>query len=250
MKTFLKLGFSILLLQSSYIFSNEVFPIDSENLERFFQPVEQGAQDKIFNDNKFSLKGAAYFGKRHRIVKANLGLLAENGKAFIINPFDDVSLIVKTKEIITYRNSLSQRWTVEKLNSRIDIDDPRLTKNLKDQLNTMTLNIRSFRHENKAQGLQSIKGNAISSDPYKGQIQSKLYVSGQLTDLNNHYRVLPVDSSAEFYLVIELDPDKKLIRGNSEAAQQRRNAHQDFSEKLKAEEDRIKDENRSKGGSK
>ena len=250
MKIFLKLGISILLLHSSNVFSSEPFPIDSKNLEKFFQSVEHNTQDKVFENNKFSLKGAAYFGKRHRIVKANLDLLAENGKAFVMNPFDDVDLIVKTKEIVTYQNDLSQRWTVEKLNSRIDVDDPRLTKDLKDQLNSMTLNIRSFRHEVKTENIKSVKGNAISPDPYKSQIRSKLYVSGQLTDFNNHYRVLPVDSSAEYYLVIELDPKKRLIRGDSESAKQRRSAHLEFSERLRLEEDREKDVKTNKGESK
>lgn len=250
MKTFFKLGFISLLLQSSHILSNEVIPVDTSNLEKFFQPIELDLQDKLFEDNKFSLKEATYFGKRHRIVKANLDLLADDGQIFIINPFEDINIVVKTKEIINYQNSLSQRWTVEKIDSRIDIDDPLLTKELKDQLNTMSLNIRSFRHEKYYQDIQNIKGNAISSDPYKERIQSKLYVSGQLTDLNNHYRVLPVDSSAEFYLVIELDPKKKLIRGDSEAAQHRRNAHTEFSKQLKLEKDRLKNENIKQGGSK
>jgi len=250
MKIFLKLGISILLLHSSYVFSSEPFPIDSKDLEKFFQSVEQNTQDKVFDNNKFSLKGAAYFGKRHRIVKANLDLLAENGTAFVMNPFDDVDLIVKTKEIVTYQNDLSQRWTVEKLNSRVDVVDPRLSKDLKDQVNSRSLNIRSFRHEVKTENIKSVKGNAISPDPYKSQIRSKLYVSGQLTDFNNHYRVLPVDSSAEYYLVIELDPKKRLIRGDSESAKQRRSVHLEFSERLRLEEDREKDVKTNKGESK
>ena len=238
MKTFLKLGIFLLVVQSGYVFSNEPFSVNSQKLEHLFQPVKQDVQDQVFSKHQFSLKRATYFGKRHRIVKANLELLADNGQAFVVNPFDDINLIVKTKKIRNYSDGISQMWIAEKLNSRLDIDHPKITQDLKEQLNSMTLNIRSFRHEAGIPDFQSIGGKAISPEPFSQQVRSKLYISGQLTDFNNNYRVLPVDTAAEYYLIVELNPKKSLIRGDSEDAKKRRSDHMKFKSQLRIDEER------------
>lgn len=242
MKSFLKIGLIVLLTHSISVISSEPFPVDSASLEKLFQPVEQTIQDELFAENQFSLKRATYFGKRHRIVKVNMDLLADNGKAFVVNPFDDVGLIVKTREISTYSDGISQKWVAEKLNSRIDTDHPEVPRELKDQLNSMTLSIRSFRHEEHIENPMNIAGNGISHDPYKVQIRSKLYISGTLVDFNNHYRIVPTDSTAEYYLIVELDPKKRLLRGSSDEAQARRTAHMNFDQELREAEARFEND--------
>ena len=62
-------------------------------------------QDKLFEENKFSLKRLTYFGKRYRIVKVKMDLLSDNGKAFVVNPFDDIQLAINTAEIKIYNGS-------------------------------------------------------------------------------------------------------------------------------------------------
>ena len=248
MKTFLSFGLIILLAHSIAAVSNEPFPVDSESLEKLFQPVDQAIQNKLFEENKFSLKRATYFGKRHRIVKVNMDLLSDNGKAFVVNPFSDVDLIVKTKKISTYSDGMSQKWVAEKLNSRLDTDHEEVPQHLKTQLNSMNLSIRSFRHEEHIESPMDITGHAISPDPYKLQIRSKLYISGTLVDCSNQYRVLPTDSTAEYYLIVELDPKKSLLRGTSDEAQKRRTTHMNFDKELREAEARLKNDRLTKKG--
>ena len=245
MKTFLNFGLIFLLAHSISAISNEPFPVDSASLEKLFQSVDQTAQDKLFQENKFSLKRATYFGKRHRIVKVNMGLLVDNGRAFVINPFDDIQFIVNTAEVKTYNGGLSQRWVGNLLDPRLDLAEADIPVELKNQINTMGINISATRTVHPAHQFGSDKKIGISSDPSKEFITSKIYASGKFPEYGARYRLLPINQIADYHLIIELDNSKQLINGKTNIAQQRRNAHLEFSEALKSEE--MKTKNQKKG---
>lgn len=246
MKTFLNYGLIILLTHSIAAISNEPFPVDSEKLEKLFQSVDQTMQDKLFEENKFSLKRATYFGKRHRIVKVNMDLLSDNGKAFVVNPFDDIHLIVNTAEIKIYDGGLSQRWVGNLLDPRLDLAEADIPMELKKQLNTIGLNISATPVVHPAHQIDIGNKVGISSDPSKEFVTSKIYVSGKFPEYGARYRLLPINQKADYHLVIELDNSKQLISGKSAIAQQRRNAHMEFSEALSSEE--TKNKSPKKGG--
>jgi hypothetical protein len=90
MKAFLTLVICLLITQSAYIYSCELETNAAQQLEQFFQPIDQASQEKIFEENKVSLSEQAHLGQRYRIVKANLDLVSNDEKAFVMNPFDDV----------------------------------------------------------------------------------------------------------------------------------------------------------------
>mgnify|MGYP001034281786 FL=1 len=238
MKTFLKLGTAFLLLQSSYVLSNESFPVEYKDLETFFQPIEQSLQNEIFKDNQFSLKRLTYFGKRYRIVKANLDLLAENSGPFILNPFEDRHIVVETENIRDQHRGTSRTWTGKKLSSRLDVDDPKISSELKHQINSMNLYI----HTKRQEGLdEDLSRQVISYDPSVVQIGTIIYISGQLRDFHYNYQIMPADSTYENFIIIELDRKKSLVSGGSDSARDRRNSHAEFEARIKQEEVRYKE---------
>ncbi len=240
MKTFLNFGLIILLTHSITAISNDPFPVDSESLEKLFQPVDQTMQDRLFEENQFSLKRATYFGKRHRIVKVNMDLLVDNGRAFVVNPFDDIQFIVNTAEIKVYGGGLSQRWVGNLLDPRLDLAEADIPVAFKKQLNTLGINISATRIVKPAHHFDKDTKVGITSDPNKEVITSKIYVSGKFPEYGVRYRLLPINQSADYHLIIELDNSKQLMSGKSAIAQQRRNAHLEFSERLNLEEAKSK----------
>ena len=89
MKTFLKTGvYLCLVCPHFFAVSNPITSIDPQELERLFQPIHQSVRDKAYRENNYSIKRATYFSKRHRIVEADLDLLAEKSGPFLLNPFE------------------------------------------------------------------------------------------------------------------------------------------------------------------
>ena len=246
MKIFLQFGLFILLAHSMSVFSSEPFPVDSSELEKLFEPVDPSLQDQLFKENQFSLKRATYFGKRYRSVKVNLDLLAPNGKAFVVNPFDDVEFIVSTAEIKNYDGGLSQRWVGNMLKPHLDLEDVDIPAELKTQLNTMGINITPMRVRRRA-GDSEISGEVgISPDSTEEIAKNSIYITGRFPEYGIRYRLLPVDQVANYHLIIELDHSKQLINGTSDEAKRRREEHTIFREALEAEEKRM--EKQKQGG--
>lgn len=233
MKTFLKLGIYLSIICPMLAISNPLTSIDSHKLNRLFQPVPQDIRDKTFNQNYYSIKRATYFAKRHRIVKADLDLLAEKSEPFILNPFDDVALVIETDKIRDQYSGTTRVWMGKKLSDRIEVEDPRLSKELKKQLNSVILYIHAESVENEE---GEFSRPAISSDLSKPSISTAIYITGEVSHLNSKYQILPVNSSFDKYLVIELDREKRLLSDSSEEAQRRREAHMEFERSLLREQ--------------
>ena len=246
MKIFLKLGVYLCLAYPILAISNPLTTTDSQKLKRLFQPIPQDVRDKTINQNNYSIKRATYFAKRHRIVQAELDLLGEKAGPFILNPFEDVELVIEMDKIRDQYSGTTRVWKGNKLSDRIETEDPRLSDELKKQLNSVNLYIHAESVENRA---GDFSRPAISSDLSKPSISTVIYLTGQVSHLNSQYQILPVDGSFKKYLIIELDREKSLISGSSEKAQRRRDAHMAFEKILlrdekdrKAKHDNIKED--------
>ncbi len=128
MKTFLKTGVYLCLVCPLFAVSNPIISIDPQKLERLFQPIHQSVRDKAYRENNYSIKRATYFSKRHRIVEADLDLLAEKLGPFLLNPFEDVELVVEADNIRDQHSGTTRVWVGKKLSGRIDTEDSRLSK--------------------------------------------------------------------------------------------------------------------------
>jgi len=210
MKTFLNLMTCLFMAHSTHAGSSEAFSFDDQVLAQFFEPIDQTIQDNVFEEKKSSLNQKACIGKRYRIVKANLGLMVSNGKAFVMNPFDDVRLVVKTKELRNFSNGTAQIWVMDKVNSRMDIDISGMTPNIKEWINTVRLTVNSSRYEEPLQTPQQVTGVGISQNPSSRVIRSKRYVWGQMSAFNNIYYISPVTERAEYYLVVQQNSVQRL----------------------------------------
>ena len=136
-------GLPMLGMPSFFAVSNPITSIDPQELERLFQPIHQSVRDKAYRENNYSIKRATYFSKRHRIVEADIDLLAEKSGPFLLNPFEDVELVVEADNIRDQHSGTTRVWVGKKLSGRIDTEDLRLSKGLKKQLNSVNLYIYS-----------------------------------------------------------------------------------------------------------
>ena len=238
MKTFLKTGvYLCLVCPHFFAVSNPITSIDPQELERLFQPIHQSVRDKAYRENNYSIKRATYFSKRHRIVEADLDLLAEKSGPFLLNPFEDVELVVEADNIRDQHSGTTLVWVGKKLSGRIDTEDSRLSKELKKQLNSVNLYIHAESVENEGGDFSQ---PAISPDLSKPSVSNVIYVTGEISHFNSRYQILPADNSFKKYLIIELDRQKRLISGSSEEAQRRRDAHMEFERRLLEEEEERK----------
>lgn len=203
MKTFLKLGICLLITQSAYIYSCEIETNAAQQLEQFFQPIDQAIQDKIFEENKASLSEQAYLGHRYRIAKANLDLIANDNKAFVINPFDDVCLVVKTREIRNFSNGTTQMWVMDKVNPRLDTNVAGMTPEIKEWLNTVKLTVQSSSYYDNSPAPQEVTGVGISRNPFDGVTRLTRSVWGQWEDFNKIFHISPVTDRGEYYLIVQ-----------------------------------------------
>ena len=241
MKTFLKLGAYLCFISPSVVLANPPTLNDSQYLKPFFQSVSKDISDKIFKENNYSLKRATYFAKRHRIVVADLDLLAEKSGPFILNPFDDVALVIEADQIRDQYSGTTRVWVGKKLSERIDVEDARLSKELKKQLNSVSLYIHAQSVENRGGDFSKPAISPNSPNLTKPTKSTAIYVTGQVNHLDSEYQILPADSSFTKYLIIELNREKSLISGSSDEAQRRRDAHMEFEKILLREEEKRKD---------
>lgn len=210
MKTFLNLVACVFVVPSADAGSSESFSLDDQVLAQFFESIDQPTQDKIFEANKAHLIEQACLAKRYRIARADLGLMNNDDKPFVINPFDDVSLVVKTREISNFNNGTSQMWIMDKVHSRLDIDIPGVTPEIKKWLNTVKLTVRSYRYQDNLQVPQKTTGAGISQNPFAGVIRSHRSVWGQWKDANNIYHMSPVTERGEYYLIVQQDSPQRM----------------------------------------
>ena len=145
--------------------------------------------------------------------------------------------MVEVDNIRDQHSGTTRVWVGKKLSGRIDTEDSRLSKELKKQLNSVSLYIHAESIENEGGDFSQ---PAISPDLSKPSVSNVIYVTGEISHLNSRYQILPADNSFKKYLIIELDRGKSLISGSGEEAQRRRDAHMEFEQRLLEEEEERK----------
>ena len=111
-------------------------------------PLEQQEIGELMNKSNYGLRGQLYFAKRYRLAKINFDVLAQPNATFSITPFDDLTLVLSSKDLKGPSSFGNLReWSGELISPSLrEVVDSRIPAALRAN-QRITLWIRSGEHE-------------------------------------------------------------------------------------------------------